>query len=130
MRRVVEWGDGWMPLAYGPGDEAKAAFDKLRGMAEAAGRDPASIGIDTRTTVGIGAEAEWREHDALLEILRRHSHHAGDLFGTRPSAPHRGPRRSVTILPRSNATGTRSPIFCDEHRRFPARSMCFNKVWP
>jgi alkanesulfonate monooxygenase SsuD/methylene tetrahydromethanopterin reductase-like flavin-dependent oxidoreductase (luciferase family) len=61
MQRVVKWGDGWMPLNYGPGDEAVAAFDKLRAMAEAAGRDPASIGIDTRTTVGIGAEVEWRE---------------------------------------------------------------------
>ena len=61
MQRVVKWGDGWMPLNYAPGDEAVAAFDKLRAMAEAAGRDPASIGIDTRTTVGIGAEAEWRE---------------------------------------------------------------------
>jgi probable F420-dependent oxidoreductase len=46
LQRVVKWGDGWMPLSYAP---------------EAAGRDPAGIGIDTRTTVGIGAEAEWRE---------------------------------------------------------------------
>ena len=61
MERVVKWGGGWMPLNYSPGDDAIAAFDKLREMAEAAGRDPASIGIDTRTTVGIGAEAEWRE---------------------------------------------------------------------
>ena len=61
LERVVKWGDGWMPLAYAPGDEAIAAFAKLRGLAEAAGRDPASIGIDTRVSVGIGAEAEWRE---------------------------------------------------------------------
>ena len=61
LRRAVEWGDGWMPMAYAPGDEAKAAFAKLRSLAEAAGRNPASIGIDTRVTAGIGAEAEWRE---------------------------------------------------------------------
>jgi probable F420-dependent oxidoreductase len=61
LQRVVKWGDGWMPLSYGPGEEARTAFDTLRAMAEAAGRDPATIGIDTRTTVGIGAEAEWRE---------------------------------------------------------------------
>jgi probable F420-dependent oxidoreductase len=61
MRRVVEWGDGWMPMAYAPGDEAKTAFDKLRAMADAAGRDPADIGIDTRTTAGLGGEAEWRD---------------------------------------------------------------------
>src|SRR6476660_8565363 len=45
LRRVIKWGDGWMPLAYGPGEEARAAFDQLRRLAEAAGRDPATIGI-------------------------------------------------------------------------------------
>src|SRR5882724_9595437 len=38
LQRVVKWGDGWMPLAYAPGDEARAAFDKLRAMAETADR--------------------------------------------------------------------------------------------
>ena len=42
------------------GDEAVAALDRLSAMAEAAGRDPASIAIDTRTIVGTGTEAEWR----------------------------------------------------------------------
>ncbi len=60
LRRVVRWGAGWMPLAYGPGDEARAAFDKLRRIAEAAGRDSATIGIDTRVSAA-GDEAEWRE---------------------------------------------------------------------
>jgi probable F420-dependent oxidoreductase len=61
LRRVVKWGDGWMPLNYGPDQNAAAAIDNLRRSAEAAGRDPASIGIDTRVTVGIGGEAEWRD---------------------------------------------------------------------
>jgi len=61
LRRVARWGDGWMPLSYAPGDEAKAAIDKMRGYAEAAGRDPAEIGIDTRVTAGIGDEAAWRD---------------------------------------------------------------------
>jgi probable F420-dependent oxidoreductase len=61
LRRVVKLGDGWMPLAYAPGDEARAAFTKLRSYAEAEGRDPASIGIDTRVSAGIGEETEWRE---------------------------------------------------------------------
>jgi probable F420-dependent oxidoreductase len=60
LRRVVKWGDGWMPLAYAPGEEASAAFDRLRKMAEAAGRDPATIGIDTRVSAA-GEEHEWRE---------------------------------------------------------------------
>src|SRR3954454_1873051 len=60
LRRVVKYGDGWMPLAYRPGDEARAALDKLRHMAEAAGRDPATIGIDTRVSAA-GNEEKWRE---------------------------------------------------------------------
>ncbi len=59
LRRVVRWGDGWMPLAYPPGEEARAAIDKLRAYAEAAGRDPATIGIDTRVSAA-GDEAQWR----------------------------------------------------------------------
>jgi probable F420-dependent oxidoreductase len=59
LRRVVKWGDGWMPLAYPPGDEASAAIAKLRAYAEAAGRDPATIGIDTRVSAA-GDEAQWR----------------------------------------------------------------------
>jgi probable F420-dependent oxidoreductase len=61
LRRCAKWGDGWMPLAYPPGDEARAAFDRLRAYAEAEGRDPATIGIDTRVSAGRGGEAEWRD---------------------------------------------------------------------
>jgi probable F420-dependent oxidoreductase len=60
LRRVVKWGDGWMPLAYAPGEEARAAFDKLRRIAEEAGSDPATIGLDTRVSAA-GNEPEWRE---------------------------------------------------------------------
>jgi probable F420-dependent oxidoreductase len=60
LRRVVKYGDGWMPLAYGPGDEARAAFYRLRHMAEEAGRDPATIGLDTRVSAA-GDEEKWRE---------------------------------------------------------------------
>ena len=59
LRRVVKWGDGWMPLAYPPGEEARAAFDKLRRLAEEAGRDPATIGLDTRVSAA-GGEEDWR----------------------------------------------------------------------
>jgi probable F420-dependent oxidoreductase len=61
IRRVVKSGDGWMPMSFGPGDAAKQAFDKLRAYAEAEHRDPASIGIDTRVTAGIGTENDWRD---------------------------------------------------------------------
>ncbi len=61
LRRCAKWGDGWMPLAYPPGAEARTAFATLRRYAEAAGRDPATIGIDTRVSAGAGNEGECRE---------------------------------------------------------------------
>src|SRR5580704_8925150 len=61
LHRVVKYGDGWMQLNYAPGPEAAASIARLRSLAEAAGRDPSTIGIDTRVTVGIGEEAEWRD---------------------------------------------------------------------
>jgi probable F420-dependent oxidoreductase len=117
MQRVVKWGDGWMPLNYAPGDEAVAAFDKLRAMAEAAGRDPASIGIDTRTTVGIGAEAEWRETARFWKSAGVTHLTPGDLFGARASAPHRRSdarrpsRRDQALLERGrrSAVSARGP---------------------
>jgi probable F420-dependent oxidoreductase len=69
LRRCAKWGDGWMPLAYPPGEEARAAFDKLRRYAEEAGRDPATIGIDTRVSAGAGAEAEWRAEVSAWKAL-------------------------------------------------------------
>ena len=47
LRRVVEWGDGWVPMDYAPGDEAKPAFAKLRARAEAAGRDTSTVAAST-----------------------------------------------------------------------------------
>jgi len=61
LRRCAKWGDGWMPLAYPPGEEARTAFATLRRYTEDARRDPATIGIDTRVSAGAGAEAEWRD---------------------------------------------------------------------
>ena len=54
FRRIVRWGDGWMPTASSPDQIAagRAAIDEL---AEASGRDPASIGI---TVFGQPADRE------------------------------------------------------------------------
>ena len=44
FRRVVEWGDGWMPNRVTP-DDIKAGRQKLNELASEAGRDPDSISI-------------------------------------------------------------------------------------
>src|SRR5258708_11042333 len=50
-----------MPLAYPAGDEALKAFDKLRGLIKAAGRDPASVGLEVWVSPGKGAPDDWRK---------------------------------------------------------------------
>ena len=62
--RVVKRGDGWIMNTYAPGAEIEAEFDKLRRMAEAAGRDPAAIGLDVWVSGGAGDEASWRQEVA------------------------------------------------------------------
>ena len=61
LRRCAKWGDGWMPLAYPPGEEARSGLRHLAPLRRGSRRDPATIGIDTRVSAGAGAEAEWRE---------------------------------------------------------------------
>jgi len=61
IERIAKWGDGWMPNAYPPGREALDIFGRLRGLTEAAGRDPAKIGIEVWVAMGSGSEADWAE---------------------------------------------------------------------
>ena len=44
FKRVVEWGDGWMPV-LSPVEDIKAGRQRLNEMAEAAGRDPKEISV-------------------------------------------------------------------------------------
>lgn len=60
FRRTAKYGDGFMPLAYPPDDTALAAFDKLRSLVRAEGRDPAEVGIEVWVSPGAGDEADWR----------------------------------------------------------------------
>ena len=53
-RRAIRYGDGWMPIAGRDGDIAKR-LPEFRKMAEAAGRDPAELGI---TIFGAGPQPE------------------------------------------------------------------------
>ena len=59
LPRIAKWGDGWMPNAYGPDQEALDVFTRLRRLTEEAGRDPAKVGIEVWVSMGTGAEADW-----------------------------------------------------------------------
>jgi len=65
FRRAAKYGDGFMPNAWPPGDAALAAFEKLRTLTRAAGRDPASVGLEVWVSPGAGTEADWRREIAF-----------------------------------------------------------------
>jgi probable F420-dependent oxidoreductase len=67
FRRAAKYGDGFMPLAYPPGDEALAAFDKLRRLTREAGRDPAAMGIEVWASPGVGTPDDWRRDIAFFK---------------------------------------------------------------
>ncbi len=65
FRRCARYGDGFMPLAYPPGDAAVAAFAKLRALTREAGRDPGRIGIEVWVSPGAGTPEDWRREIAF-----------------------------------------------------------------
>jgi probable F420-dependent oxidoreductase len=86
LPRIAKWGDGWMPNAYPPDQSALDVFAELRRLTEAAGRDPASVGIEAWTSCGHGTPADWRKeaafwkqagasHICLTTTFNRRHHH-------------------------------------------------------
>jgi len=65
FRRAAQYGDGFMPLNYPPGDEALTAFEKLRTLTREAGRDPSEIGLEVWVSPGAGTEKDWRRDIAF-----------------------------------------------------------------
>lgn len=61
FKRTAKYGDGFMPLQYPAGDDALKAFDKLRGLIRAEGRDPASVGLEVWVSPGKGTPEDWRK---------------------------------------------------------------------
>ncbi|MEV6266564.1 LLM class F420-dependent oxidoreductase [Kribbella sp. NPDC051936] len=59
LRRTGRIGDGWMPQSA-PDETARDQIARIRQAAEEAGRDPASIGIEARLTLGAVPEQDWR----------------------------------------------------------------------
>jgi alkanesulfonate monooxygenase SsuD/methylene tetrahydromethanopterin reductase-like flavin-dependent oxidoreductase (luciferase family) len=71
LKRVIEFGDGWLPIAT-PGFHTRDAVNRLRRIAAAAGRDPSTLSV---TVFGAPADpaalAEYEQagiQRALLEV--------------------------------------------------------------
>jgi probable F420-dependent oxidoreductase len=65
FKRAAKYGDGFMPLQYPAGDDALKAFDKLRSLIKAEGRDPASFGLEVWVSPGKGTPDDWRKEVAF-----------------------------------------------------------------
>ena len=62
FKRVVEWGDGWMPV-LSPVEDIKAGRRRLNEMAEAVGRDPKEISV-----LAFGFPEKFRTKAAMDEL--------------------------------------------------------------
>jgi probable F420-dependent oxidoreductase len=69
LERIATIGDGWIMNAYGPGAEIEAEMDTLKRLTEAAGRDPAAVGLEVWISGGAGDEASWRKEAAYWKRL-------------------------------------------------------------
>jgi probable F420-dependent oxidoreductase len=105
MERVVKRGDGWMPLNYAPGGDAVAAFDKLRGMAEAAGPiRPASASIpgplsgSAPRPSGARPSASGNRAASILSRFRLKSRNS--TLAVRPKATSTTPQTYTATIPK------------------------------
>ena len=60
LQRIARYGDGWIMLAYPPGNEAKKKFELLKTYAQNAGREGKEIGIEVWTSA-VGKPEAWRK---------------------------------------------------------------------
>jgi len=60
LERTARLGDGWMQIFYPPDDTFERKRARLYQHAEAAGRDPASIPIESWVSIGKDGPDDWR----------------------------------------------------------------------
>ena len=88
LRRIAQWGDGWIMLAHALGPIADREFGKLRAYARAAGRDPSAIGLEVWVSTAEGGPEDWRRQ---LREWRA----AGVTHVTLNSTYGRGPHKRI-----------------------------------
>ena len=88
LRRIAQWGDGWIMLAHPTGPVADKEFAKLRDYVRAAGRDPGAIGIEVWVSTAEGGPEDWRRQFLAWKA-------AGVTHITLNSTYGRGPHKRI-----------------------------------
>ncbi len=57
--RVGRIGDGWSLVPQGPAEEYRVHVERIQTVARAAGRDPATVGIEAWVSLGARTEGKW-----------------------------------------------------------------------
>ncbi len=60
LRRIAKYGDGWIMIAWSPGDEALLHFETLRNYVHKEGRNAEDVGIEVWVSAS-GTPDDWRE---------------------------------------------------------------------
>ena len=68
LRRIARLADGWSP-SFPPDEKGRRAVASVQGYATAAGRDPATLGLEGRLGVGSKQPEEWRAEVKAWEDL-------------------------------------------------------------
>jgi probable F420-dependent oxidoreductase len=68
LERIGRLGDGWITFRA-PDEAMRSTLERLRGYAQAAGRDPATIGIEASLSVRQVPEAGWKEYAERWQAL-------------------------------------------------------------
>ena len=72
IKRIARMADGWFPQ-FRPDERGQETLQRLHAYASEAGRDPGSIGIEGRASIGDGSADDWaKEVDAWRELGATH----------------------------------------------------------
>lgn len=97
LKRAARLADGWFPLRL-PDDEARAMIERLHGYLAAAGRNPATFGIEASLNVRDGDETVWAARAAGWRTLG-----ATHLCINTMGAGFRSPKAHIEALRRVKA---------------------------
>ncbi len=68
LQRIARLADGWFPQVR-PDERGRELIEQMRSYAREAGRDPATIGIEGRLSIGATPKEEWASTMAAWESL-------------------------------------------------------------